>query len=112
MHRWIVLVFVAALLAGCGGPPTVTPTAAPAVYGTLIGYTEVTTGHHVETIDINDVPSGHYPFNAVATYKEGTRVQILSHDQNDALVIGPDGVQGYTIIDSIRELCGSDCPLQ
>jgi hypothetical protein len=88
------------------------PTASAGTYGTLIGYTEVTTSHHVDTIDINDVPSGHYPFHAIATLQEGTRVQILQHDQNDALVITPSGEQGYVGVDSIRELCGSECPPQ
>ena len=116
-----ILVAVALLLGGtiavnrwrAASTPAAVPAApASATYGTLIGYTEVTTSHHVDTIDINDVPSGHYPFHAVATLKEGTRVQILQHDQNDALIVAPDGTQGYVGIDSIRELCGNECPPQ
>lgn len=88
---------------GEAAPPAV------AVYGTLIGYTE-TTGHRVTTVDLKDVPSGRVPFHTVATLPEGTRVQILQHDANDALVLAPDGSQGYVSVDAVRELCGASCP--
>jgi hypothetical protein len=100
-RRFVPLIVLSAALSACAGAAQ---PATPAVYGTIVGYTEAATGHHISELNIRDAPSGHGPFRIVATVKEGTQVQLLDSDDTDALVIAPDGTQGYISVEFITQL--------
>ena len=92
------------IMVSCGITPTATaPTPIP-VYGTLVGYDEVTTGRHIDEVELFDVPPGTFPAHTVVTLRENDRVQILNHDTNGAYVRTDRGAEGWVPVDAIKEL--------
>jgi len=72
--------------------------------GVIIGYDEVTTGHHVADIDLHDVPPGAAVSHTVGMAHEGERVDILElRDNGDSLKVRtPSGIVGWTQIDFVK----------
>jgi hypothetical protein len=101
----LLLIIVALTACGAAAPPaaTIAPTRVPIKTVTVVGYTEATTGKHISLIEVKDVPSGRFPFSVIGYVKEGTKVPVLAQDENDALIIAPNGAHGYISVDFIQE---------
>jgi len=82
------------------------PPAAPLVYGTVVGYTEVTTGHHVVDIDLFDKPaSAPGASHTVAYIHEGQRLVVVEQRADGTVKLRtPDGIEGWTQIDSLIDI--------
>ena len=102
--RIVLLVTTLAALAACSGAPAAP--AQPIAHGTVTGYTEVTTGHHVVDIDLFDKPAGApAPYTTVGYAHEGQRVEVIEqHDDGTIKVRTPDGVEGWTQIDFVTDI--------
>ncbi len=83
------------------------PTATAAViYGTVVGYDEVTTGRHVTTMDLFDKPAGAPPPYATVGYiHEGDRVVIVEQRADGTVKVrNASGTEGWTQIDSLKDM--------
>ena len=107
MKTWLLLGIVAALLVSCGGTAAVPP-AAPIGYGTIVGYDEVTTNHHVTDIDLFDKPAGApAPYRTLGTAHEGDRLAILEQRADGTVRLRlPNGIEGWTQSDSLKDISG------
>jgi len=78
-----------------------------AVYGTIVGYEEVTTNTHVTAIDLNDVPAGVFPAHQVGVVYEDERVAILEQRADGTVRLrNTAGVEGWTQSDSLKDISG------
>lgn len=85
----------------------VVATPAPPLYGTIVGYEEVTTNHRVTALDLNDVPAGVFPSRSIGTLYEDERVAILEQRANGAVrVRNTAGIEGWTQSDALKDISG------
>src|SRR5215207_3359903 len=101
--RWLVLIVVAAALAGCGAAPAATPAAAP-----------VPTAVRIVTIEGSDGMGGTIdPVNVwdnyetrgvvVARLRSGDKVTLIERDGKGVRIETADGTRGWVTESFIRE---------
>jgi hypothetical protein len=103
MRQLLPILLLLLLLAACGTSP---PPQSPVAFGTVVGYTETTTGNHVVDINLFDKPAGAPPpYKNLGYAHEGQRVDILEQrDDGTIKVRTPDGIEGWTQTDFVKDI--------
>jgi hypothetical protein len=92
----LVLTAILSFTLSQGSAPSAPATSA--VYGTIVGYDETTTKHHVTRINLFDKPAGApAPYHVVGYAEEGQRVIVIEQHSDETIRIRtPGGIEGWT----------------
>jgi hypothetical protein len=103
MRCWLVLVLLAALMAGCAEAPT---SPAPIAYGTMVAFTDPVTKKYDTIIALYDKPlDASNLLGKVGTVHEGEHVAIMEQRANGSVRIRTDiHEEGWTRIKALKDV--------